>query len=311
MKAIVFGGNGFIGSHVVEQLHHAGHKVTAVIRPASDATFLGQQGINVLRVDYNDPLQIKLAMKGQDVAYNCTASASLQAKDTEPNVEIVLTKRLAEAAATTEVRHFVQLSSIVIYGFEREGLIDEAYQPIKQYSIQVIHRKREKIIIDIGEKTEMSITIVRPASTIGIRGEHSFFARLFKLNQSGRFPIIGRGEATTSFIDTRDIGRAMTFIGENRMVGTYLLKGFDATWMQIKNMMDDVTGWQTDYVHVPHNLTAEQLSEQRINAYEYNAFSTSRIWDDSKIKNKGFRPKYSFRQAVVREVAYLKAQVNF
>ncbi|MCO7125324.1 NAD(P)-dependent oxidoreductase [Sporolactobacillus shoreicorticis] len=311
MKAIVFGGNGFIGSHVVEQLHHAGHEVTAVVRFKSDTNFLEQLGVNVVNIDYSNPSQINLAMKGKDIAYNCTASQGVQATNTEPTVEIVLTKRLAESAAATDVRHFVQLSSIIIYGFEKEGVIDENYEPIMHYSIQTIQQKRERIVKEIGKRTGMLTTIVRPAGTIGVRGERSSFARFFKLNQSGHFPIIGKGEAVTSFIDTRDIGRAMTFLGAKKIVGTYLLKGFDVTWMQLKNMMDEVTGRQTNYVSIPKGLNAAQLSEQGIDGYAYHTFSVSRIWDDSKLRNQGFHSVYSFQQAVESEVAFLSEKDGF
>lgn len=44
LKAIVFGGTGFIGSHVVEQLHLAGHQVTAAVRETSNTSFLESLG---------------------------------------------------------------------------------------------------------------------------------------------------------------------------------------------------------------------------------------------------------------------------
>ncbi len=48
MKTVVFGGTGFIGSHVAEQLEISGHEVTAIVRSSSDTQFLSTLGLNIL-----------------------------------------------------------------------------------------------------------------------------------------------------------------------------------------------------------------------------------------------------------------------
>lgn len=299
MNAIVFGANGFIGSHVVTALVEANHRVTAVVRPTSDAARLTEQKIRVLRVDYNEDSQISAAMKGQEVVYNCTASASQLAQKDQDRVEVILTKKLVATALKTGVRQFIQLSSITIYGFEKEGVISEGDQPLINMPLQLIQQEREQIVRNAGKSTNLLTTIVRPASAIGKRGEHSFFAKFFKLNQIGKFPIIGKGQAKTSFIDTRDIGRAMTLIGEESLTGTYLVKGFDATWLELKLVMDEITGKQTAYQPI--------TEKDQLRAYEYATFSITRIWDDSKIRAQGFHPHYSLQQAAKSEIQYLNS----
>ncbi|MFT8871616.1 MAG: NAD-dependent epimerase/dehydratase family protein [Sporolactobacillus sp.] len=310
MKPIVFGGNGFIGSHVATQLHHSGHKVTAVIRPTSDATFLEKQGIHIMRIDYSNRDMIRRVMIDHDVVYNCTASAGLQVAAIQPHVELALTKELIQTAAMIGIRHFIQLSSIVIYGFERDGLINESYQPVIHYPVQQIQQTREAIVTNIAEESGMRLTIVRPASTIGARGERSFFANLFKLRQVGKFPIVDKGQATTSFIDTRDIGRAMTFLGERKESGTYLLKGFDASWWQLKTTIDAIIGQKSDYITLSGTLSDAQLHTYGMNPYAYHTFSINRTWDDTKIRDLGFRSTYSLQEAAEQELDYLMKLEN-
>ncbi|MDN2453663.1 NAD-dependent epimerase/dehydratase family protein [Lactobacillus sp. UCMA15818] len=305
MKVVVFGASGFIGSHVVSSLFQAKHNVTAVVRPTSNASFLEEQGIHVVRVNYNDLSQISAAMKSQDIVYNCTASTKALSKNGGNAIEISLTKVLVDVALNEGVHHFVQLSSITIYGFEKEGIIDEDYQPLIKTPTQILQQEREKVVINAGKTKKMVTTIVRPASTIGERGEHSFFAKMFELNQTGEFPIVGRGAARTSFIDTRDIGQAMTLIGEKKLAGIYLVKGFDATWIQVKNTMDNIMGQKTNYKHIP-----ETTDKQNMQSYEYKTFATTRVWNDLQIREQGFYPRYSLQQAAEKEIYYLKSIIE-
>ncbi|AUJ30591.1 NAD-dependent epimerase/dehydratase family protein [Liquorilactobacillus hordei] len=305
MKVVVFGASGFIGSHVASALFQAKHNVTAIVRPTSNASFLEAQGMRVVRVNYEDLSQLIAVMKGQDVVYNCTASVKAVSKNGENSVETSLTKKLVDIAADERVSHFVQLSSIIIYGFEKEGSIDENYQPLIKTPTQILQQEREKIVINAGKTKKMLTTILRPASTIGERGERSFFAKLFELNQMGEFPIVGQGLARTSFIDTRDIGQAMVLIGEKKLAGIYLVKGFDATWMQVKNTLDNIMGQKTNYKHIP-----EMTNKKSRQSYEYQTFATTRVWNDLRIREQEFCPRYSLQQAAEKEVYYLKSIIE-
>lgn len=314
MQATVFGASGFIGSHVVEELCKAGHGVNAVVRSPASRQLLEGFGARVMVVDYGDGAQIQAAMRGSDVVYNCIASTGTAAQAEDPEAEIGLTRRLAHTASALGVGHFVQLSSIVLYGFERSGAIDESYQPLIEYPIQRIQQRREEIVtLEVPGRQGMAVeaagtalTILRPASVIGSRGERSFFANLYRLNQSGRFPIVGKGQARGSFIDARDLGRAMVFIGEHGISGTYLVKGFDASWSELKASMDEATGTHDACISIPAGLSDEGIDASPLNPYEYRSFATTRIWDDSTIREAGFRPHYSLGQAVRSEIGYLE-----
>jgi nucleoside-diphosphate-sugar epimerase len=135
-RAVVFGASGFIGSHVVEELCSAGHKVTAVLRSESSRSMLEYFGAQVRVLDYGNRSELRSVIEGQDVVFNCLATTAGGEKDKEPEVEFRLTRVLAETAATLHAGHFVQLSSIVLYGFERSGIIDESYRPSVSYRAQ-------------------------------------------------------------------------------------------------------------------------------------------------------------------------------
>lgn len=298
MKAIVFGGTGFIGSHVVEQLHLAGHHVTALIRDRSNSTFLESLGVNVVRIDFLNSEAIGNVMKEQDVVYNCTADSSFHTQNSlNAPVEINLTIKLIEAAALHGISRFIQLSTIVIYDFKSNEPIDESYCSHPEYMMQKVYIEREKVVKEVGRKNGIETVILRPASTIGVRDTKSFFSRLYAAYTHDQFPLVGNGDTKVSLIDTRDIGRAMEWLGTYEKPkddnGIYLLKGFDTTWYKLKNEMDQATGKQAKIIPLP---TSEQTMMVK-------NFTTNRIWNDQKIKKLGFNTKYTLTDAVKSSVS--------
>lgn len=305
MKAIVFGSTGFIGSHVVEQLQLAGHQVTAAIRDTSNTTFLESLGVNVVRIDFSNPEAIGKAIEGNEVVYNCTADTNLHTQNSlDAPVETKLTKTLIETAVSQGVSRFIQLSTIVVYDFKSNNPIDESYVSQPEYLTQRVAIEREKVIEEVAKKTGIETVILRPASTIGIRDTKSFFARLFTAHTNDQFPMVGNGDTKVSLIDTRDIGRAMEWLGTYEKPkadnGVYLLKGFDTTWFQLKKEIDRQTGRNAKIVQL-------STSEQTIMVKN---FTINRIWDDNKIKKLGVNTRYSLTDAVEASVYDLLNRVK-
>ncbi len=304
MRAIVFGGTGFIGSHVVEQLHLAGHQVTVAVRGTSDISFLKSLGINAKTVDFTNFTAIRKVLSENEIVYNCLASGSqdISQRNSEALVEITLTKRLIEAAILEGISRFIQLSTIVIYDFKSNDSIDEKYISHPEYDIQKINLEREKIVREAGERNQIETIILRPASTIGSRDAKSFFSILFMAHLSDQFPIVGNGEKKVSIIDTRDIGRAMEWLGTYEKPkednGVYLLKGFDTTWYGLKTEIDWALEREAKTIQLP---TIEK-------SLMIDNFMVNRIWNDEKIKSLGFNTKYSLSEAVETAVNDLRTR---
>src|SRR5438132_1397128 len=116
MKAIVFGGAGFLGSHVAETLSQAGHRV--VVFDAQPSAYLGpnQEGVvgDILNAD-----QVAAAIKGCNVVYNFAGIADIEEANTRPldtvRVNVLGNTILLEAAAREKVQRFVFASSLYVY----------------------------------------------------------------------------------------------------------------------------------------------------------------------------------------------------
>ncbi|WCK56311.1 NAD-dependent epimerase/dehydratase family protein [Aneurinibacillus sp. Ricciae_BoGa-3] len=302
MKSIVLGATGFIGSHVVEQLQLAGHQVTAAVRNSSDTAFLDRLRVKIEVIDYSDNKEIGRVIAGNEVVYNCIADT----KSLDDEIEVKLTRNLIEAAASHGAKRFIQLSTIVIYDFQTNEPIDESYITQPEYPVQQLNLEREKVIQEVGTETGIETIILRPASTIGVRDKSSFFSRLFTSHANDRHPMINNVSTKVSFVDTRDVGRAMVWLGTYQKPehdnGIYLLKGFDTTWKQLKIEMDQAAGKISKTVNLPDTLTDDEMLQYKLSPFALKTFTVNRIWNDSKIRKQGFETKYSLSDAVKASV---------
>ena len=81
MNIIVFGGSGFLGSHVVDALVEAGHKVGVYDISKSEYLKPNQQ---MIVGDILDEQRIRDAIKGCDIVYNFAGIADIDEASTKP-----------------------------------------------------------------------------------------------------------------------------------------------------------------------------------------------------------------------------------
>jgi len=313
LKTVLFGGTGFIGSHVAEQLLAAGHEVKAAVRATSDSRFLQSIGAEVVPVNFADSESLVAVMQGSEVVYNCTAHPRIhETLERLQQVEVELTRTLVRAAAQAGVKRLVQLSTILVYDFNSSERLNEKSPSSPRYTFQQVCLQRERIVLEEGKRLGLETYILRPPSAIGRRDRASHFSALYRAHKQNKYPMIGSGEAAVSFIDTRDIGRAMEWLGriESRADddGIYLAKGFDTTWLGLKQYLDKRLDFNAKIQRVPAGL-AHMLAiiMEKFTPYSSNPmlvplsvkFSTTpRLADDGKIRNTGFVPKYSLEETV-------------
>ena len=135
-KVVVFGGNGFIGSHFVDQLVHWGHTVTVYDRftkGKDNCAHHPADKVTKVTGDYTDPDSVSGVLKGADIVYNFISPFNPITSWNKP-VESVLMNvlpdmQLCELCIDHDVQKLVYLSSGgTIYG-PRVGLTDEKVLP--------------------------------------------------------------------------------------------------------------------------------------------------------------------------------------
>ena len=137
-KAIVFGGSGFVGSHVADALTNAGIETT--IFDVCPAKYINDQQI-FIQGDILDQELVNKAIRGKDYVYHFAGQADIELGFKDPkrtlDINIQGTINILESCRKFSIERFVFASTIYVYsnvgGFYRASkqaceLIIEEYQ---------------------------------------------------------------------------------------------------------------------------------------------------------------------------------------
>lgn len=180
-KILVTGSDGFIGSHLVEQLVKDGNKVKAFVYYNSFNTWgwldtLPKEILNELEIftgDIRDPNGVREAMKGIDEVYHLAALIAIpfsyHSPDSYVDTNIKGTLNVLQAARDLETSRILVTSTSEVYGTAKYVPIDEKhpYQGQSPYSATKIGADR--LAESFYRSFNMPITIVRPFNTYGPR----------------------------------------------------------------------------------------------------------------------------------------------
>jgi len=123
MRALVTGGAGFIGSHIVEELLRQGHRVRVLddFSSGKRENLAGLPGKpEVLEGDLRNPQTLQEAVRGVEQVFHLAAFVSVPRSMTDPQtcfaINVGGTVGLLEAARQAGVRKVVLSSSTAVYG---------------------------------------------------------------------------------------------------------------------------------------------------------------------------------------------------
>lgn len=198
MKVVVFGGSGFIGSHVADALSEAGHSVTVYDLKKSEYLKKGQK---MIIGDILDRKLVRKAVKGMDVVYNFAGMADLNSARNKPleSVEqnILGNTRLLEAARMEKIKRFVFASTIYIYS--------------DSGSFYRCSKHACELYIDVYSKQYgLDYTILRYGTVYGCRANlrNSVYRFLTEAMTHGKITYPGNGDEIREYVNVLDAAEA-------------------------------------------------------------------------------------------------------
>lgn len=112
----VFGGNGFIGRHIVQRLVNEGARVRVACRDPEAALFLKPLGnpgqIVAVKANVANADEVARAVKGADAVVNCAGILKQFGRNSFENVHVVGSGVVAKAAAAAKVKSLVHISAL-------------------------------------------------------------------------------------------------------------------------------------------------------------------------------------------------------
>ena len=312
MKVVVLGASGYLGSHAAQQLILAGIDVQCWVREGSDVSFLQSIAARLVSVDFNDLQKVEHFIDAQTVVINCIADTRSHASyEQRKIVEIDLTCRLFALAQRMKARRFIQLSTVMVYGFDRPATaIDETFPPAPRFIYNCIARDREQALQNLYRADGTELLILRPSNALGKR-DTAFLPSFLQTHYLRVFPVVGGGGWQFSCIDARDVGRAMVHLLSVAISKPeiYLVKGFDLDWLGFKEELDSHMGKPSYVINLPKAmlLGMARLMEwvfpygknPLLTRFDVHVLSTDTLFDDTKIRATGFEAKYMLHDSLV------------
>lgn len=198
MRAVVFGGAGFLGSFVADALTAAGHHTTIYDRVPSP--YLQANQVEILG-DILDENKVREVVSGCDVVYNYAGIADIQAASVNPletiRINTLGNTVILEAARLAKIQRFVFASTLYVYS--QSGAF---YRSSKQAC--------ELIIEDYQKAFGLPYTILRYGSLYGPRANQTnwIYSILKQCITESRIVRYGDGEEIREYIHVWDAAQS-------------------------------------------------------------------------------------------------------
>ena len=315
-KVMVTGADGFIGSHLTQQLIREGYDVTAFCLYNS----FGQWGwldtlskeekasMNVVLGDVRDPNGVRVAMKGQDTVFHLAALIAIpfsyHSPDTYVDTNVKGTLNILQAARDLDTRRVLVTSTSEVYGTAQYVPIDEKhpYQGQSPYSATKIGADR--IAESFYRSFETPVTIVRPFNTYGPRqSARAVIPTIITQLLSGQEEIkLGSLTPTRDFNYVKDTANGFVTIEKHdNTIGRELNI---ATEKEIS--IGDLANEMIRQINPNARIICE---EQRLRPEKSEV---NRLLGTAKELNKltGWKPNYTFEQGIAETIEWMRANLD-
>ena len=309
MKALVTGGAGFIGSHLVDRLLQQGQSVIAFDNfSTGQRRFLDNAQNNacfdLVEGDLLDESQIESAMQGVDFVWHLAANADVRFGTDRPRRDLeqntIVTANVLEAMRKNNVDKIAFSSTGSIYG-EADVIPTPEVCPMPvQTSLYGASKLAcEGMISAYCEGFKMRAWIFRFVSILGERYSHGHIVDFYQklLNDPNRLHILGNGQQKKSYLYIHDCLNAMFTAVESASEPVNVLNLGTDEYVEVNDSVEVITQ------HLQLNPKRTYAGGQRGWVGD-NPFI---FLDCQQMRDLGWSPEYSIREGILATLVWLQA----
>lgn len=216
MRALVTGGAGFIGSHLIDRLISRGDKVVVLDNLSSGKIefiqgHIDSGSVTLLEGDITIFEDVLRAMNGIDCVFHLAANPDIRLgtkiTDTDLKQGTIATYNIVESMRRCEVKKIVFASSSVVYGENAPMPTPENHGPCMPISLYGASKQAGEGLISSWVGTfGLQAWIFRFANIVGDRGTHGvIFDFIHKLKADpSRLEVLGNGLQEKSYMEVGD-----------------------------------------------------------------------------------------------------------
>lgn len=308
-KILVTGADGFIGSHLTEELVRSGADVRAFVfyNSFNSWGWLDHspekiiKNIDVFAGDVRDPHGVKKAMEGCDIVFHLAALIAIpysyHSPDTYVDTNVKGTLNIVQAAKELKVEKVIHTSTSEVYGTAKFVPIteDHTLQGQSPYSASKIGA--DQIAMSFFTSFETPVSIIRPFNTYGPRqSARAVIPTIITQIANGKRKIeLGSLYPTRDFNYIKDTVRGFIAVAESdRSIGEAINIGsnFEISIGETSELISDIMDVEIEFV----------TDDQRIRP---DKSEVERLWaDNSKARElAGWQPEYGGKEGFKRGLA--------
>ena len=311
---LVTGGDGFIGSHLVEMLHENGFKVRALAQYNSFNNWGWledincQQDIEIVAGDIRDPFFCNTLCKDVDTIFHLAALIAIPYSYVAPQsyveTNITGTLNICKAALDNNVSRLIHTSTSEVYGSAQYVPIDEIHPLQAQSPYSASKIGADAMAMSFHNSFNLPLTIARPFNTYGPRQSARAFIPTIISQIASNQSQLKLGDTTP----TRDLNFVL-----DTCKGFVLLAESDDAVGEVINIgsNDEISIGEVASI-IKSQMDSDidiVLDPQRIRPKKSEVV---RLWcDNKKIKRiVNFEPKFDIFSGLQETIAWFQDQEN-
>lgn len=253
MKALVTGGTGFIGSHLVEALLRKGAEVRCLVRNRRDLKWLKNLAVEFVEGDCTDLVSLKEAVRGVDQVFHSAGVTKALNEQTYFEINAKGTENLIQACLemNPSLKRFIYLSSQAAAGPCHDGgrkKESDDCHPVSPYG----RSKRAGEEFCFEHSHQLPLVILRPSAVYGPRDRDVY--AFFKILKKGIKPSFSKQEQHISLCYVDDVIQATLLASDSKGCEGeifFVSDGQDYRLDEIGDLFEKAMGIHAYRIHIP------------------------------------------------------------
>jgi len=312
MRAIVTGGAGFIGSHLVDRLLSDGYSVTVIDNMSCGSLenlkqHKADSNLSIHQINIGDVEKLEQLFEGHDVVFHMAAHAnireSLRDHRTDLNNNVIGTLNILEAMNKKSIHDLVFASTSAIYGEANVRPTPEDYLSTQTSLYGASKLACEAYAQAYTEFSPINLWSFRFSNIIGERCRRGVIWDLIHklMNNSNELEILGNGKQSKEYLYVNDCvnGMMLGYKKSSDKVNTFNLG------IEEQTLVDRVA-----------DLVIEEMKLKNVRK-NYRGGSRGWIGDNpivelslDRIKRIGWKPQFSSEESIRRTIRWTLSHVR-
>lgn len=259
-KALVTGGTGFIGSHVVRRLLSEKLDVRCLVRHGSNQSNLSGLTVEIALGDLSDPASLKHALWGCEMLFHVAADYRVWARHPEDlaKTNVEGSRHILQAAADAGIKKVVFTSSVAAVGRPQDkgrlGVGREDLDPPTDQQVGPYKRSKfeSELVAREFAKKGLPVVIVNPSAPIGSHDiKPTPTGKMVVDFINGKMPAYV--ETGMNFVDVEDVAAGHWLAAQKGRVGErYILGNRNMTLKEFLDELAKVAGRPAPRIKIPY-----------------------------------------------------------